>query len=133
MDLPKTEATFDFKEVGETTGKEYAGRFTVHCVLNMARKHLLELEKTRLLANFLNPTDGLVGIASILAHLRTKISDGPEWWKQSDGGADILDEDILIKLFQKCAEKEQEWKAAVKAKAKAAEGPLDPNAPSESK
>lgn len=133
MELPKNEATFILDEIGETTGNKYEGKFTVLCALNMAKKHQLELEKTRLLADFANPTDGLAGIAIILANLRTKIVDAPEWWKQSGGGLDIMDEDILLKVYNKIKDKEVEWREAIKNKGKQSEEAPLGNAPTESK
>ncbi len=116
MDLPSKEKTFDFEHVGETMGKEYKGRFTVLCVLNVGQKHSLALEKTRLLGNYPNPTDDLSGFAIILANLRAKVIDAPEWWKQSSGGALIEDEDALVKLYRKVQEAEEEWKEELKKK-----------------
>jgi hypothetical protein len=116
MDLPSKEKTFDFEHVGETTGKEYKGRFTVLCVLNVGQKHALSLEKTRLLGNYQNPTDDLAGLAIILANLRAKIVEAPEWWKQSQGGALIEDEDALVVLYRKIQEAEFEWKEELKKK-----------------
>ncbi len=132
MDLPKTESTFSIDHVGDTSGNRYEGTFVVRTVLNMGQKHQLELEKSRLLADFLNPTSELSGIALILSNLRVKIVDAPEWWKQSNGGLNILDEDVLVELYKKLVEKEIEWRAAIKSKgAKVAsqEGTPDPNSP----
>lgn len=134
MDIPKNEATFNIDQVGETTGIKYEGRFTVLCALSVGRKHQLELEKSRLMADFVNPTDGLAGIALILSNLRVKIVDAPEWWKQSNGGLDIMDEEVLVNIYRKIVEKELEWRDQIKAKGKEkAEGDSDPNAPAESK
>lgn len=116
MDLPSKEKTFDFEHVGETTGKEYKGRFTVLCVLNVGQKHALSLEKTRLLGNYQNPTDDLAGLAIILANLRAKVVEAPEWWKQSQGGVLIEDEDALVVLYRKIQEAEFEWKEELKKK-----------------
>jgi hypothetical protein len=116
MDLPSKEKTFDFQHTGETTGKEYTGRFTVLCVLNVGQKHALSLEKTRLLGNYQNPTDDLAGLAIILANLRAKVVEAPEWWKQSQGGALIEDEDALVVLYRKIQEAEFEWKEELKKK-----------------
>jgi hypothetical protein len=116
MDLPLKEKTFDFEHVGETTGKEYKGRFTVLCVLNVGQKHGLALEKTRLLGNYPNPTDDLAGLAIILANLRAKVLDAPEWWKQSNGGANLDDEDALVVLYRKVQEAEFQWKEDLKKK-----------------
>lgn len=116
MDLPLKEKTFEFDHVGEDTGKEYKGRFTVLCTLTVGQKHSLALEKTRLLGNYANPTDDLAGLAIILANLRAKIVDAPEWWKQSQGGAAVEDESALVVLYRQVQEAEFQWKEELKKK-----------------
>jgi hypothetical protein len=122
MDLPSNQAGFDF-DYNSELGKKYDGRFTVLCCLNMREKHRLELEKTRLLGNYVAPTDELAGIAIILANLRARIVDGPEWWKQSDGGYNITDFDALTTLFEKVQAAETEWRAKLKEAKKLQEPP----------
>ena len=117
MDLPSTQTAFDFDFTSDL-GKKYDGQFTVHCLLNMRQKHLLELEKTRLLGNHVNPTDELAGIAVILANLRHRIVDGPTWWQQSDGGYNISDIDTLTALYDKVLIAESEWRVKLKEKTK---------------
>lgn len=116
MDLPSKEKTFSFEHVGETTGKKYEGQFTVQCVLNVGQKHAMSLERTRLMGNYPNPTDDLAGFAQILANLRFKILNAPEWWNQSNGGTQIDDEDALVVLYRKVLEAEVEWKEDLKKK-----------------
>jgi len=116
MSLPSKEKVFDFEYIGELTGKKYDGSFTVLCILNTGLKHTMELEKTRLLGNYTNPTDELFGLALILSSLRVKIKDGPEWWRQSAGGNLIDDEGVLVKLYQKIGEAEVQWKEDLKKK-----------------
>jgi hypothetical protein len=117
MELPKNEATFSVDVIGEITGKRYDGAFTVRCVLNMGQKHALELEKSRLVGNSSMPSDTLIGIAVILSGLRSKVIDGPEWWRQSAGGSNIIDDNVLLEVFEKTVNAEAEWKKAVKEKA----------------
>jgi hypothetical protein len=117
MDLPSKERTFDFDYVGLDTGKEYKGRFTVRCILTVGQKHAMSLERTRLLGNYENPTPDLSGIALILSTLRSKVIDAPEWWKQSQGGSLIEDEDCLVNLYRKVEEAEELWKADLRKKA----------------
>lgn len=116
MDLPSKEITFDFEHIGEDTGQKYDGRFTVLCSLTVGQKHALALEKTRLLGNYANPTDDLAGLAIILANLRAKIIDGPNWWKQSNGGNNIEDESTLVSLYRNLQEAELKWKENLKKK-----------------
>lgn len=115
--LPKNEQSFDVDLVGDTTGVHYKGTFTAKCILNMAGKHAMELEKTRLQADYANPSNGLAGISIALATIRAKITEGPAWWKDSDGGATLIDENIVFTLFDECNKAESKWRAALKAKA----------------
>jgi hypothetical protein len=115
MNLPSKERTFDFSYQG--TVKKYEGTFTVLAHLNVGQKHALALEKTRLLGNYSNPTDDLAGFAIVLANLRIKIIDGPEWWKQSQGGLTIEDEDALVALYREVQKAEEEWIKELKKKA----------------
>lgn len=121
MDLPSKEKTFEFNHIGLLTGKKYDGRFTVLCLLNVGQKHLMALEETRLLGNYKSPTPDLEGLAMILANLRAKIVEAPEWWKQSNGGNIIDDEEILVELYKKIRECETEWKTDLMKKAEAAQ------------
>ncbi len=122
MDLPNTQSVFDFDFTSDL-GKRFEGQFTVNCLLNMRQKHILELEKTRLLGNYPNPTDELAGIAVILANLRGRIIDGPEWWKQSDGGYNLTDIDVLTALYNKVLSAEAEWRTKLKEKTKKLQDP----------
>lgn len=119
MDLPQKQKVFDFDFTAEL-GKKYEGQFTVLCRLNIAQKHAMELEKTRLLGNYANPTDELAGLAIVLSTLRAKIIDSPEWWKQSLGGAALEDEDVLSALYRKVQDSEAEWKNEMLKKAQPA-------------
>ena len=120
MDLPLKQKVFDFEYVTDL-GKKYDGRFTVLCSLNIGQKHMLELEQTRLLGNYASPTPGLEGLALVLANLRAKVVDGPNWWTQSNGGLAIEDEDALVSLYRKLQEVELTWKNDLLEKAKKAQ------------
>jgi hypothetical protein len=121
MDLPKNEKVFLFEHTGSTSQFLYTGQFTVKCVLNIADKRILEIEKTKLQSDFVNPTDDLRVLADILANLKVRVIDAPEWWKQSNNGATLLDQDALIALFYKVIDQEVAWREELlKLKAPAA-------------
>lgn len=124
--LPKNERTFSVELEGDTTGITYKGEFTVKCVLNMSGKHSLELEKTRLMADYANPSAGLAGIAISLATIRAKVVEGPDWWKKSDAGATILDENVIFKIFDECVKIENAWRADLKKKGEEAQKGNEP-------
>lgn len=118
MNLPNKEKTFHFTYEGEL--KKYEGTFTILAHLNIGQKHALALEKTKLLGSYANPTDDLAGYAIVLANLRIKIVDGPEWWKQSQGGMLIEDEGALVALYSEIQKAEAEWLEELKKKAQPA-------------
>lgn len=127
MELPKNEASFDVDVQGDTTFKQYQGQFTVRCVLSMGQKHAMELEKSRLLGSYTNPTDELEGLAIIFASLRAKVIEAPEWWKQSMGGATVNDENVLIELYNQAEKAEKEWRQKVKDLANPSTNSQSPN------
>ena len=126
--LPKSERSFDVDVVGDTTGVQYKGTFTAKCVLNMAGRHAMELEKTRLMSDYANPSAGLAGISITLSALRAKIVDSPSWWKDSDGGATIIDDNVLLYLYDEVNKLEAAWRKDLK---KVAEDTPKGNVPKE--
>lgn len=123
--LPKNEKTFAIDILGEDTGLKYQGEFTVRCVLNMAGKHQLELEKTRLMADYANPSRGLAGIAISLATIRARIVKAPDWWEETDFGAEIIDENVILELYDRCVSAENDWRNSVKKKSEEAKEELE--------
>jgi hypothetical protein len=116
MDLPKREKTFYFDHEGES-GFRYEGNFTIKCRLTVAEKYAAELEKTRLQGDTSNPSPGLSGMAIALSSLRSRVIDGPNWWKQGLG-LSIEDEDALVELYSKVEEVAAEWTSEVKKSVK---------------
>lgn len=114
MDLPKNEKSFSFSHVGSTTGKKYEGTFTVKCVLNLADKRRLELEKSNLSADLSNPTDNLSVLSTIVSNLRVRVINSPDWFKQSIQTLDIIDDDILFEVYKAALDKSDEWFDEVK-------------------
>lgn len=115
--LPKKEATFQLDVVGTDTGLQYKGEFTVKTILTIGERHSEELEKTRLLSDYANPSDGLYGIATYLSKVRASVTDSPKWWKDTLDGAEILDENVIIALYDECVKVQTEWKLKLKEKA----------------
>jgi hypothetical protein len=130
MELPKNEEIIEVDIEGDTTLKKYQGQFTVRCVLSAGQRHGMELEKSRLMGTSSQPTDALVGLAEVLGTLRAKIVDAPDWWKQSLGGSQLVDENVLMELYNKIGESEIEWRNKVKKLAAPAPQPADLSSPS---
>jgi hypothetical protein len=112
--LPKIEKTFEIEVEGETTGIKYEGKFTSKCVLSLADKQSLELEKSRLTADYANPSGKLYAMATMVSSLRARLVEFPEWWKEVGNGSDLLDENVLVDIFDKCEDLALEWKNDLK-------------------
>lgn len=115
--LPKNERTFSIKEEGDTSGEIFEGQFTTKCVLNMTERHNKELEKTRLMADYAHPSATLSGIAEILSTVRAKLTKWPDWWANLDFGAKMLDENVVISIYDEIQALERQWRAEIRKKA----------------
>jgi hypothetical protein len=116
MDLPKNQKSFQLDHIGEVTGRRYEGTFNVKCALNMAEKRKLEIERSTLSADLTNPTGNLNAISVVVANLRVRVVDAPDWFKQAIMSLDLLDEDVLFEIYGKCLDKSEEWLSEVKKK-----------------
>lgn len=108
--LPSKEAIVNFKHTGAVTGYNYDGEFKVKCILTIADRHRLEIEKTQMMADFQNPSTTLSILSTVLAALRVRIIKAPDWWKESKEGADIIDEECLYDLYELVMDQEKDWK-----------------------
>jgi len=114
MDLPKNEKSFLLNHVGEITGRKYEGTFTVKCILNVADKRRLEIEKSAISADLLNPTENLSAISIVVANLRVRVINAPDWFKQSIQTLDFIDEDVIFEIYSLSLKKAEEWIKEVK-------------------
>ena len=118
MELPKNESSFYFKHVGELTKREYDGDFKVKCLLSIGDKRILEIEKSQLTVDLSNPTGNLSAIGTVVANLRVRIIDSPDWFKQNIRSLDLLDEEVFFELYSKCIDAETEWIKSLKKESK---------------
>lgn len=114
--LPKNEKTFYFTHEGSDTGFKYEGNFTVKCVLSIGDKRYMEMEKTRLMADYGNPSQGLAAYAMFLSNINARIIKAPQWWTDSHNGLDILDEDAIFAIYDEMMKIENDWKDSIKKK-----------------
>jgi len=114
MELPKNESSFYFKHEGKLTRRNYEGDFKVKCLLSLADQRVLEIEKSQLTVDLSNPTENLSAIGSIVANLRVRVIDAPDWFKQSIRSLDILDEEVLFEIYSKCIDAETEWITSIR-------------------
>jgi len=117
----ETTVSFQFDEIGQRSGKSFTGKFQIKSVLSR-REHFLADERRRFILgpNPAGAPPSLQGEAYMLGRLYVLISDGPEWWMNSDGGLDIADENVIGELYRLAEEKVKEKEEELAAQAKAA-------------
>jgi hypothetical protein len=117
MALPLNEKTVQISVEGQYTKKKFEGLFTMKCKLTMAEKYKLEMEKSRMKSDVRFGTDGFDTIISILAALRVRVIKAPDWWTQSDGGLDLIDDNVVLEVYEKSIDVELEWEKEISATA----------------
>lgn len=113
MALPVNEKTVQLSVVGQSSLQKYEGIFTFRCKLTMSEKYKLEMEKSRMLSGVQEATDGLENIISIVCALKARIIKAPEWWTESEGGLNLIDDNVLIDVYDKSVQAEIEWEKEV--------------------
>ena len=82
----------------------------------MTEKHSKELEKTRMMADYANPSATLSGIAEILSTIRVKLVKWPDWWANLDFGSKMLDENVILAIYDETKTLELQWKSEIRKK-----------------
>ena len=119
MSLPKNEATFSISVIGETTQEQFIGDFICVCIPTIAQRNSISREEIRIIgdASIAPPELQIRGIW--LAALRVQIIDGPTWWKESNYGHSLLDDNVLKEIHENTVKAGEQWRAEIKKKAEA--------------
>ena len=126
MSLPVFEAQFAISEVGETTGEKFTGMFTVKRVLSKREESLADIRRRAILGP--QPENSLSSVANdayVLGQLAVRIVKAPKWWDESDGGLDLLDSNVLAKIFEETLKAEIEFRKEIAEKTGDAEKVLE--------
>lgn len=87
---------FNIKAVGDVSGQTFEGLFTVKTKLSISET-LREKELVRKFIGF-NSQEAdreTTMIAGAVAYLAMRIVKAPQWWKESNGGQDLDDVNVL--------------------------------------
>lgn len=93
-------AAFELRLEGETTGNLWYGPFKAKQRLSL--RDQLNRDKIRrelLGAQGGTPDDRALSIAIIVSELAVRITDSPDWWKQTSNGLDMDDGNVVSKVY----------------------------------
>jgi hypothetical protein len=99
--------TFVFDVIGDSTAEKFSGNFEGKVRLS----HRDQLNKDQLRRQIIgtNPefaTKDSHMRAEILGHLSVSLVDGPKWWKESGGGLDLFDDNVLFDIYEKVTQEQ---------------------------
>ncbi len=99
---------FSIHIIGDTTGKTWDGQFRAKERLSF--RDQLNMDRMRRDLRGMNPHEadaGALAIATMIAELSVRITEAPEFWKESRGGMDLADGNLLMEVFNKSREIEK--------------------------
>lgn len=112
--LPPQEHTFTIQILGNKSGQTFEGSFTY------ARPTLgtnIQIGKTKAFILGGLPVDpDTDAVADMMATLRHTLVKFPDWWKDSDYGAKLMDLNVLFDLMKQCNDFEKARDAKPEAK-----------------
>jgi len=115
--LPNRTSNFFIDSVGEITTQAYKGDFTVKTILTIGEKIELETEKTKLSSDLVNVSPELKTVSTILAELKVRVIESPNWWKESNNGKDLLDDNVIFDIYSKVIDAVNDWNNTLATKA----------------
>ncbi len=112
--------TFSFDCIGEISKQKWPGDFTVKPILSFANIAAVDAERRRFMGN---PPDELAvpeeirSIAAMISQIKFRIVKCPSWVIESNYLADMVDGNVLVELFQKVIEAEEQYREKLTKKA----------------
>jgi hypothetical protein len=108
-EIPSTECDFIIEAEGEVTKKKFVGEFT--CKIPRRKEQCL-IDKHRAflnggMADQLSPET--LRFHHMISYLRYTITESPKFWKESDLGYELYDENVVKAIYDKVLEFEIEW------------------------
>lgn len=125
-------STFTVHAVGENSGDRFDGQFTTRNVLSFRQQLDRDQTRRRLLGEVpagTVPVQRVLISSEMLAELSVRVVDSPKWWRDSDNGIDLEDDEVLVEVYNKTMAKVAEYDAAKRGDGGKAQGDLAKNQP----
>ena len=115
---------------GTTTGTLFNGKFKVRTRLSFRD----QLRRDEIRRSLLGPTgteatQGAAFVASLVSEMSVRVIESPKWWKDSEGGMDLADMNVLSEVFALAAKAEQDLIDSLVKEGVSAQADLKANQP----
>jgi hypothetical protein len=116
---------FTVSVVGETSGETFRGEFRAVKFLTHRQQLILDQRRRELLGA--NPDSATVRAknqAEVFAQLFVRLTETPKWWLESGNGMDLVDDNVMVAVFENCMSVEKNAIDELKKKAEEAKESL---------
>ncbi len=110
--LPDMEHEFEIQLKGKETGLNWVGKFKYRRPSIGARGRI-DVARARLNQDLATISPDTDAVHTALAHLANTLIEYPEWWKESGFGTDLYDHDVILHIYDKCMDFEEDWQKKV--------------------
>ena len=116
---------FEVHIVGDETGEVFPGKFWAKEKLSQADILAIDARRRELLGpNSAEAPLDIYNRATILAELAYRITGAPDWWKVSFNGLNLVDDNVVMEVYEKAKKVREDWLAAQKEKGEKARAAL---------
>ena len=106
-----------------TTGEPYRGEFTFRLALTRRQAMFADQVRRGLIGPTPEGTEPLANVQTecyILGQLAARVVDSPKWWQDSDSGRDLTAYNVVLEVYNKALEAEENYKKSFAKEAVAA-------------
>lgn len=116
---------FSIHLVGDTTGKLWTGEFRAKPILTFRERLQSDRMKRELLGgDGAGASTESVVYSSLIGDLTVRLTEAPEWWKESQGGLNLQDYNVLEAVYDEAKKVEKAHVSTVQEAGKKAEAAL---------
>lgn len=109
---------FEVHIIGNETGDLFPGTFRAKQKLSW--NDYIQIDKYRRELIGPNAAEADISVQNrcmYVAELSVRLTESPDWWKQKRGGLDIVDDNVVIEVYEKALQIRKKWLDSVQVKA----------------
>ena len=116
---PVEGVAFEVHVKGISTGKTWDGKFRAKALLTFREQMMADKMRREFTGSDVQDAD-ILAQATIISELAFRLTEAPEWWKESKGGLDLSDPNVLTEVFKSAKKVEDDHVKALEVDGEAA-------------
>jgi hypothetical protein len=116
---------FEVHIIGDETGELFPGKFRAKEKLSWNDQLNIDRMRRELLG--VNAAEALADVyqrATIIAELSARLTEFPDFWKNSRGGLDLVDDNVVLEVYKAAQDIREKWLTSQKEKGEVAKKKL---------